>query len=523
MNVGKLFARAANYYAEQTAVIEDDDLITYKKLNARVNRLANKLLEYGLQKGDRAAILLKNCRQYIEIYLALQKTGIIAVPLNILLTAHEHRFVLKDSGAVVIFYGDYFSDEVAKDLLPGSNLKTLIMVAGNRVLTNGIISYESIIGQGSESEPPIEILPDDLCTLNYTSGTTGKPKGVMLSNRNWVAVYRNLLLDRDIKPGDHLAVVGPLTHSAGSYVMPHFIRGGTVNIIPGGFNVERLLEAIAKSRVSSFSCVPTMLIRFMSEASLKNHDLSSLRNIAYGAAPMPVEKIKEAVRTFGPVLSQNYGQTEAYMTICHLQKHQHVIDGSEKATKRLASVGRPYTLVEVKIVDNDGNNIQQGEKGELIVRSDHVMCGYWNQPDETKAVLKNGWLHTGDIAQMDEDGFIYLVGRKKDLIISGGFNIYPREVEEVLYRHDGVVDAAVVGVPDEEWGEAVCAFIVPKTGVNLNNKVILEFCKPLLGFKKPRYIYYLNDLPKGPTGKIDKSALLSLVLNLKNVIDEEIG
>jgi fatty-acyl-CoA synthase len=289
--------------------------------------------------------------------------------------------------------------------------------------------------------------------------------------------------------------------------MPYFLRGATNVIVRGGFDISRFLKTIEQEKVTAFTCVPTMLIRLLDHPELHKHDLSSLRNIGCGAAPLAVERIKEAIRTFGPILTQNYGLTEAYMTVCTLPKEEHKVTGAPEEVKRLGATGRPYTFVEVRVVDDSFNDVAPGERGEIVVRSDHVMKGYWRLPEETAAAFHDGWLLSGDIATVDERGYVYIVDRKKDLIISGGFNIYPREVEEALYQHPAVQEAAVIGVPDPEWGESVKAFVTLREGAEASEEELIDFCRTKIGFKKPRYVEILGELPKSSTGKIDKKAL----------------
>lgn len=277
--------------------------------------------------------------------------------------------------------------------------------------------------------------------------------------------------------------------------------------VQGGFDIPRLLATIDEEKVTAFTCVPTMLIRLLGHQDLKNHDLSSLRNIGYGASSMPVEKIREAMEVFGPILTQNYGLTEAYMTVCTLPKHDHKLSGTPEEVKRLGATGRPYTFVEVRVVDENFQDVTPGERGEIVIRSDHVMQGYWRLPEETAKAFRDGWLLSGDVATVDEQGYVYIVDRKKDLIISGGFNIYPREVEEALYEYPAVEEAAVIGVADPEWGESVKAFVVLRKGSQTTEKELIDFCKTKIGFKKPRYVAIVSELPKSSTGKIDKKLL----------------
>lgn len=505
MNLGYLLARASQYFSDRIALIEEGKRFTFRQFNQRVNRLANGLLGLGLAKGDRVGLLLENCHQYLEARSALEKCGIVYIPLNILLSAEEQSYILADAGARAVICSARFLERVERMRRQLPRLETVVAVGAAVEGQAGYREFERLVEEGSPSEPPVEVSSTDLCSLNYTSGSTGRPKGVMLSQGNWMAVYRNMLVDRDIQRDDLLGHIGPLTHASGSYFFPYLLRGAASLIIPGGADIDRLLFTIARERITAFTCVPTVLQRILNHPELHRYDLSSLRNIGYGAAPMPVEQIRQAIKVFGPILTQNYGLTEAYMTVCNLRKEDHVLEG--ELSRRLASVGRPYTFVEVRVVDEQGNDLPPGEKGEIIVRSDHVMQGYWNLPQETAAVLREGWLYTGDVALTDEDGYIYIVDRKKDMIISGGFNIYPREVEEVLYSHPAVREAAVIGVPDPDWGEIVRAVVVVDAGAGLREEDLMVYCREKLGFKRPKEIRFIAEMPHTSTGKIDKKAL----------------
>lgn len=344
---------------------------------------------------------------------------------------------------------------------------------------------------------------DDLCSINYTSGTSGRPKGVMLSHRNWIAVYRNMLIDRDIRGDDIIAHIGPLSHASGTYFMPWFLRGATNVIVEDG-SIDNLLSAIEELKVTVFTCEPTVLTRIVNHPDIDRFDLRSLRAIGYGAEPIPRNTLEKALDRFGPILTQNYGLTEAMMTCITLAPEDHF---AEDGSVRIAALGRAYTFVEVVIRDPDGQPVSPGEIGEITVRSEHIMGGYWRMPEETARTLRDGWLWSGDLARMDEDGLITLAGRSKDMLISGGFNIYPQEVEAVLTSCPTVLEAAVIGVPDPEWGEAAIAFVSTVPGVPADAGPIAEFCKPILGLKTPKRFIVLASLPKNNTGKVDRNSL----------------
>ncbi len=511
MNLGFLLATAARRMQDKVCLIDGDYRVGFREFNARVNQVAHGLLHLGLEKGERVGLLMPNCHQYLETRCAVEKDGLVYVPLNTMLSTEEQQYILNDAEVAATVCDITFLDRVLA-LRPRIPSLRLILCAGAAAAGKedraaGLYDFDAIQSEGSVEEPGVDVGPGDLCSLNYTSGTTGLPKGAMLTQGNWIAVSRNMLVDRDIQEDDILGHVGPLTHASGAYFMPYLLRGATNVIVRGGFDIPRFLATIEKERVTAFTCVPTVLIRLLDHPDIKKYDLSSLRNIGYGASLMPVEKIRQAVEIFGPILTQNYGLTEAYMTVCSLPKQDHKLTGTPEEVKRLGATGKPYTFVEVKVVDRDFQEIAPGERGEIVVRSDHVMQGYWRLPEETAKAFHDGWLLSGDVATVDAQGYVYIVDRKKDLIISGGFNIYPREVEEALYKHPAVREAAVVGVEDSEWGESVKAFVVLRPGAQTDEEELIDFCRTKVGFKKPRYVEIVPELPKSSTGKIDKRAL----------------
>jgi acyl-CoA synthetase (AMP-forming)/AMP-acid ligase II len=326
----------------------------------------------------------------------------------------------------------------------------------------------------------------------------------MLTHRNWAAVYRNMLIDRDIRGDDVLAHIGPMTHASGTYFVPWFLRGGASVIVEGG-TVDGLLTAIETHRVTVFTCVPTVLTRIVNHPALDRHDLTSLRMIGYGAEPIPRNTLEKALAKFGPILVNNYGQTEAMMTVTNLPAADLFVPGTNEP--RVGCIGRPYTFVEVVLRGPHGQPVASGEIGELTIRSDHVMRGYWRMPEETAKALRDGWLWTGDLARTDAAGFITLTGRSKEMLISGGQNIYPLELEAALTSCPGVLEAAVVAQPDPDWGEIAVAFVSVTTDFTLGAEAIRTELKPRLGIRTPKRIEIVPSLPKTSNGKVDKNRL----------------
>lgn len=509
MNVKYLINRAVREYPDKTAIVYDGVRRTFRELDKRVNALANGLLKMGVKKGDRVGMLLTNRPEFIEIDFALAKTGIVRVPLNSRLTAADHRYMLDDSEADLLIFGEGFTEAV-KAIRPDlKTVKRFIRVSEglSREQTPGAIDYERLIGENAPEDPFGEIVEEDLHTLFYTSGTTGKPKGAMLSQKSWANVAVNLILDYGAVSDDVILNTQPLSHGAGFFVLPYFIRGATNVLIPE-FKPSIVFETIERERVTVLKLVPSMLYQLLDAPEKNRYYLGSLHSIIYGGSPIAVPRLEEAIRFFGRKLVQLYGQAEAPMCISTLSRADHVVEGSQEAVKRLNSAGKPCVNVEVRIVGDDGQDRSPGEVGEVIVRGDHLMQGYWKLPEATADTLREGWVYTGDLGYFDPAGFIFLVDRKRDVIISGGFNIYPKEIEDVIINHPSVKEVAVIGVPDEKWGEAVKALVVSIEGVEIKEEELIDHCRHhLAGFKKPKSVEFLKSLPRNPYGKVQKTVL----------------
>lgn len=501
MNAGYLLTRSARYFPNATAFVIDGQPITYKDLNCRVNRLANALLGLGLKKGDRVGLLFVNSLAYLESCLALYKAGLVWVRLNARLTPGELKGMLQDSGARALIHGPEFvgiADEISQ------GVEWLVQ---ERDKTRGLV-YEDLIAKGSDAEPDADVVLDDLSDLWYTSGTTGDPKGIMITHRNILTCVQFLLSEvYHIGQNDRFLTAGALSHAGSVRVLPFIIRGATC-YLHSHFEPPRIYREIQKSRITDLAVVPTMLVAMLDEPSKSQYDMSSLKRITYAGSPMAVERIKEAVEFFGPVLHQAYGQAESIISITHLPKEEHMWKGNPDRERRLASAGREFPGVQVRIADDDNRILGPKDVGEVITRSDLVMRGYWNRPEDTAAALQGGWLHTGDIGYLDEDGYLFLVDRKNDKIITGGLNVYPREVEEVISTHPAVAQVAVFGLDDPYWGEAITAAVVPRAGHSLTENDLKAFCKErLAGYKRPKRIYFVDDLPKNTYGKVLRKEL----------------
>jgi long-chain acyl-CoA synthetase len=506
MNTKDILIKTANQYPEREILVFQDKRIKAREYLNRVFRVSNALLGLGLKKGDRVAVLLSNSHHSVECFHGNSCAGLVLVPLNSRNSPREHLYMLNNSEASAIILGKEFAETVSSILPEASTVSHAICIGDTP--HSSMLDYDDLLAKSSPTDPQIGIADDDMSAIRYTSGTTGHPKGVHRDHRSDITAVYNCLIDGlEIRGTDAVALTGPVTHASGSLILPHFVRGAKVVILPG-FNARKLIETIEKERITTLYLVPTMIVMLLAEPGIENYDLSSLRTIRYGASPIAPEVLKRAIDLFGNVFVQGYGLTEGSMPLTLLIKEDHIMDGSEKKLKRLSSVGREVTLTKVRIMDVEGNILPPGEIGEIVAQSDQIMKGYWKNPEATTETLRSGWLHTRDMGYMDEDGYLFLVDRKDDMIISGGFNIYPREVEDVIYMHPAVLEAAVFGIPDEKWGETVKAVISLRKGMTATEEEIIEHCKAnLASYKKPTSVDFIDDIPKNPNGKILKKVL----------------
>ena len=489
---------AARRFADKTALVDDERSWTFAELDEIVGRIAGGLAS-ALPAGARCALLMANRAEYVMAQLALERAGLVRVPVNVRSTSAEIGRIVKDCDAALLLC-DQSTAALADAALADNPRPPARITIGDAewVRLKRANTIDRDVSGGDL---------DQICSINYTSGSSGEPKGVVLTFRNWRSVYKNMLIDRRIENDDVVAHIGPLTHAAGTYITPCLLRGATNVIVPKG-QIENLFIEIARRKVTGFTCVPTVLTRIVHHPDLKAHDLSSLRWIGYGAEPIPHNTLARAIEHFGPIFTQNFGLTEAMMTCSLLGPDEHIrADG----TLRTGCMGRPYTCVDIVLRAVDGTPVAPGEVGEITIRAEHVMREYWRKPQETAATLRDGWLWTGDLARLDADGFFYLSGRSKDMIISGGFNIYPQELERFIGGHPDVEECAVVGRTDAEFGEAAVAFVAGRDGAALSEAMLYDYCKPQLGIKTPRFWKFLDALPKTPNGKIDKRGLRAML------------
>lgn len=494
MSVDAAVRNAVRRYPERVAIVDGDRTWTFGGLGRQVEAVAAGLRRF-LEPGARVGLFMRNRGEYLLLQLALERAGLARVPLNARYTAYEVAQIASDCEAAALFFDATTADRA--EPLSGSRM-FLCNVDGE---SDGGPDWQALLG----CDDPAPAAPadyDTLCSINYTSGSSGVPKGVMLTHRSWLSLYKNMLIDRDVQGSDRLAHIGPLTHASGTYFTPFFLRGAASVIVENGA-IAALPSTIEREKITAFSCVPTVLTRLFNLPDIDRYDLTSLRWIGYGAESIQRNTLEKALRRWGPILTHNYGLTEAMMTCSYLKSEEHFhADGV-----RFGSIGRPYSFVDIVLRDEAGNPVAPGEVGEITIRAEHLMQGYWRRPQETEKVLRSGWLWSGDLARKDADGFIYLVGRSKEMLISGGFNIYPGELEACLSSCPGVLEAAVVGTPDEDFGEVAVAFVVAEPGSVLNADDCIAHCKPRLGLRTPKRWHFVQTLPRTGNGKVDKADL----------------
>jgi acyl-CoA synthetase (AMP-forming)/AMP-acid ligase II len=501
MNMGIHLTRAAKWFSDKTAIIHKDRRLTYREFNDRVNRLANGLISLGLEKGDRVALFSPNRHQILEAFYACHKAGLVTVPLNARASPLEVVQMLNNSESNALMLGEEFVQQIEAVRLELPSVRHFISTCRT---PPSMTDYETLLKNASSEEPKADVGLDDLVSIEYTSGTTGSLKAAMLTHRNFLSMSRKeaMIPGLDLDGNSVVCHVAPVTHGTIALVLPA-IWCGACNLILPGFDVKLLLETVQKEKITHIMLVPTMINFVLAFPELKNYDLSSIRTLLYAASPMPAERVKEAAKAFGPVLIQNYGCHESSALITYLPKEDHMYEGDPRKLRRLASAGVPNMESDVRVVNEQGEDVRPGDVGEIIERGDDTMLGYWRDPQLTAETIVDGWLHTKDMATVDEDGYIYIVDRKSDMIISGGFNVYPFEVEQVLYRHPAVFEAAVIAVPDEQWGESVKAIVVLKKGAGASEEELIEHCRRhLAAYKKPRSVDFVTELPKNAHGKV---------------------
>ncbi len=493
MILGRYVERNARCFPQHPAIVFEGRMLTHLEFAKRVRRLANALAARGIGPGERIAVLSQNCPEYLEAYGAADTAGYIVCGVNYRLALPEQVEILSDCEPAVLFYDPQYAERVSK-------LKTPRMLC---VAWGG--EYEALLASGSEKEPAYRPKPEDTCYLVYTSGTTGRPKGVMHSHRGMVEMTRAISAAHSAQQCDRMLIVMPFYHIGGRIEQLTYHWAGATILLHRAFEPAAVLKNLQNA--TSAHLAPVM-IQAMLDQGVKGYDFSSLHTVCYASSPMSVALLKRAIGEFGNIFMQVYGMTEHGLgSILH--KHQHKLGGDDTDLKRLASAGQPFPEVDARVVRPDGTDCEVGEIGEVWLRSDTVMQGYWRNPEGTKGVIVDGWFKTGDVGYYDHEQYLFIADRKKDMICSGGENIYSREVEEALAAHPAVAEVAVIGVPDEKWGESVKAFVALKPEARASEADLIEHCRSLIAsYKKPRSVEFMKALPRtNSTNKIDKKAL----------------
>lgn len=507
MTIADLFERNVKYYPNKTAfVFEGQVHYSFSEYNARVNRLINALKSAGIAKGERIVGVLQNTPELLEVFGAAEKGGFIAVPVNPRFSTNEVLEILYDAEPAVVVVGDEHLEDIGLNANLPCSVK-LILYAGERPVksTGRLAAYRSFSASGGSDEPGVDVREDDLVYLIYTSGTTGKPKGVMIDHRGQIENNKTTIIEMRISQGDSLISPLPLNHLGGRGLVSNYFARGCTNYVQKKFDVEEMLRLISHERITTLAAVPAMLYVIINHPHLDSYDLTSLKTIFYSGSTISPALLERCISRFGNALIQFYGMTEAGPIIAVLPKEDHC---PEEANRKLRSAGIAAFSNKIRVVDDNGVDVRVGQVGEVIVKTPAVMRGYWKKPDMTAETLRNGWLHTGDLAMIDEQNYIYIVDRKKDMIISGGENIYAREVEDVIQKIPGVREVAVIGVPHEKWGETVKAVVVLEDGCTLLESEIIEHCrKNLASYKKPTSVSFVSELPRNAVGKIQKHVL----------------
>jgi len=500
--------RNAILYPDHEAFVCGSKRISFKHFNERANRLIHGLQGLKIQKGDVIGILSWNCLEYAEVFGAAMKAGYVLAHFNPRLKAQELIHVINDSKASVIFIGPDLVEILERIHNQLSHTKTIVAFGNAR---EPMMTYSELLARQSTSEPESKVTEQDPLVIFYTSGTTGVPRGALYTHKQKMENTVMKALDIGLEIGDRHLVILPMFHIGGdSHIWPFFLMGGCNVLIPEpSFNPAASLQTIVKERITDVHIVPTQLVSLLNLPDIESYDLGELKRVWYAASPMPVEVLKRGLALFGPIFMQGYGLTESgpHTTVLNRAAHR-VIDKVPAEQKVLSSCGQPCIGVHMRIVDEAGHDIEAGEIGEIIIKGKRIMTGYWRNSDSTEKTIKDGWLHTGDMGFYDEKGFIYIADRKKDMIVTGGENVYPKEVEDVLYRHPAVMEAAIVGIPDDYWVERVHAVVVLKEGQQATAEEIIRFCKEHIAhYKAPKGVEFVESLPKSPQGKILKKEI----------------
>lgn len=499
MNLGYFLVKSASKHPEKVALKFDEGALTYELFNQRVNQLAHALMCLGLQKGEKIATMFFNCQEMCESYFAIVKSGGVLVPLNARLIKAELTSLINHCDAKILIFHAEFS-QVVNSMRPDlPNIQHYIEARGQTDQTN--LLYESLLEVQPKNEPDVVVAEEDDFAIMYTAGTTGRPKGCLMSHRNYIWAVLNGIMDMGFRNIDRSLIVFPLFHAGGLVIFLQRVALGDTQFIMRSANAKDILRIIEREKITNLSLVPTLFNALLQFPDLEKYDRSSVKAFTSASAILPIE-LKNQIRKVFPnaVFGEIYGMSEEAALGTRLLP--------KDVFRKVACVGQEFSNHEVRVVNEKGEHVRPDELGEIIFRGPVVMKGYYKDPEATDEAIRDGWLYSGDIAKMDEEGYIYIVDRKKDIIVSGGINIYSKEIEEVLYTHPKIAEAAVIGVKDSKWGETVKALVVAHKGQKISAEEVIEFCtERLAGYKKPTSIDVIDELPKTASGKIQKGVL----------------
>ena len=499
MNISYLLTSMADKVPNKAAFVFENVRMSYKELNSRVNRLAHTLLDIGVRKGDKVALMSMNSAYYPEIFFATLRAGGVFVPINFRLSLDEVSYIVNHSDAKVFLFEKELASKIicARSHLP--KVEKFICIDADA--GEDIQNYENLVKMYPDSAPDVNVSLEDDCELVYTSGTTGRPKGVVLTHENVFSTMLSAIIGRELRLGPIQLVVSPMYHVAG--LNNHFgttvALGGTA-IIMRQFDPEAVMKVIQKERIEHFPAASTIFNLLVLAIEGKQYDTSSVVHLQSGSANTPVEVRKKLARLFPSAVGvyEAYGLTEVGDGVVFLT--------GKDSLARPASIGKAGLFAQLKVVDDNGREVAVGEVGEITIKGPVVMKGYYKNKEETENTIRNSWLYTGDLGKLDDEEYLYIVGRKKDMIISGGENIYPREIEEVLWQHPKIAEVAVIGVPDKKWGESVRAVVQLKSGEGMTVEEVVDFCKKrIASYKKPKSVVFVDEIPKNPSGKTLKN------------------
>jgi len=508
LSVGALYDRAVVQGGEHVALKSDTRSLTYTELGRQAHRLLGALQELGLRAGDCVALLMTNCPEYVVCEYALAKAGATRVPLAAMLETEDHVYMTGFVGCRFLIYHQRFADRV-RAMAPRLTSVERFICVGDEATESlpGHLDLKAMIDRAPHSGAPAEVGAEDIAGIYFTGGTTGRPKGVMLSHRAWFYTYYVEMLEFGVAWNERFVITTPVTHAGGCLILPVLLRRGCCLLVEH-FDPELLLSTIEREQATATLLVPTMIYALLDYPHRGRYDLRSLRNVLYGASAIAPQRLAEALNAFGQIFTQFFGQTEAPMALTVLPRELHRAQDAAYEAAVLGSAGRATYPTEIRLLDDEGRDVPGGEVGEIVARSPNMMSGYYADPHATAATVIDGWLHTGDLARLDEWGNITIVDRKKDMIVSGGYNVFPREVEDVLFEHPAVRQAAVVGVPSEKWGEEVKAVVVLHPGCRVEERELIDLVKARKGsVMAPKSIEFRDEVPLTKLGKVDRKAL----------------